>query len=96
MFNVVDPTIPRWFLKKTGGYEGRIELVLDWSFMVLFGGVRIGLGGPLTYYFQTNSNVIIPAKVGSAAMFGISVIFFVQIASFVFRKYLTKGRRKSE
>ena len=89
-------TTCRWFLRKTGGYKGRVEVVLDWCFMVLFGGVRLGLGGPLTYLFQTNPNVIIPAKIGSAAMFGISVVFFVQLVNFVFRKYILKKHRKNE
>ena len=64
--------------------------------MVIFGGVRMGLGGPLTYVFQTNPNAIIPAKIGSAAMFGISVIFFVQIVNFVYRKYILKKHMKNE
>ena len=86
----------RWFLRKTGGYKGRVEVVLDWSFMVIFGGVRIGLGGPLTYVFLTNPHAIIPAKLGSGSMFAISVVFFVQIVNFVFRKYILKKREKNE
>jgi hypothetical protein len=84
----------RWFLKQTGLYKGRIEVALDWTFVIGFGAVRMGLGTPLTVFFQLTPDIILPARVGSLAMYIISIVFFAQLVIFIYRKYFTTGGKK--
>ena len=79
-----------------GLYKGKIEVAVDWLFLVGFGVMRIGLGTPLFLCFQLTPNIILPARMGSLSMYVISIVFFVQLVVFICRKYFMineKGKK---
>ena len=76
-----------------GLYNGRIEVAVDWLFLVGFGVMRIGLGTPLFLCFQLTPNIILPARMGSLAMYVISIVFFIQLVLFICRKYFTINKK---
>jgi hypothetical protein len=48
----------RWFLRETGKYDTILGEIVDIIFMLLFGGLRIGVGTYLLYcYYQQDTDI---------------------------------------
>ena len=84
----------RWFLKETGRYTGRMAMWIDFSFVTLFLGARLGVGSVFHYFCQTSPNVDLFVKAGGQAFYIISVVFGIQLLMMLYKKYLRNGRRK--
>ncbi|RUS69193.1 hypothetical protein EGW08_023044 [Elysia chlorotica] len=78
----------RWFLRELGHYKGTIwGHIVDWAFMLSFGFIRIVLGSILLYsYYQQNTDFW--GRLGGTTIYSIGWIFFINILSYAFRKYL--------
>ena len=86
----------RWFMRYSGHYSGRPALLVDWAFVSIFLGVRLGLGTALHFRVQLDPSVYIPAKLGGQAFYIISCMFGFQIVRFVYRKYWLKRPGKDD
>ncbi|XP_078389584.1 TLC domain-containing protein 5-like isoform X1 [Cetorhinus maximus] len=76
----------RWFLRESGYYHSWLGDVVDFLFVLLFLGVRIGVGGRLLYC-ELSSPVPLPiVKLAGAAMYAVSWIFMLSIGRFAWRK----------
>jgi hypothetical protein len=85
----------RWFLRESNMYTGNIAKAVDFSFMAVFLGVRLGLGTWYHICVQTSPNVDLIPKLGGQAFYIISIIFGVQIIIFFTKKYVLKKKRDS-
>ena len=86
----------RWFLKETGHYTGRKALLIDYLFVSLFLGARLGVGTVFHYVCQTSPKLNLIVKAGGQAFYIISVVFGVQLGLFFYRKYLKKRKPRKE
>lgn len=83
----------RWFLKRTGRYDGFGGDVVDLLFVALFVSVRIGVGGNMLYCELASPKPKLVMKVGGVAIYTLSWVFLLDIASFAFRKSRARYRR---
>lgn len=80
----------RWFLKKAGYYESAIGNLVDIAFVLLFTYVRIFVGSCLLYSYVTTPHIPRLMKLGSSAFYGVSVVFWITILRFAYRKCCSK------
>ncbi|KAJ8347568.1 hypothetical protein SKAU_G00261570 [Synaphobranchus kaupii] len=86
----------RWFLRKVGRYDTLTGDVVDLLFILLFAGVRIGVGGRMLYCELASPRPSLAVKGGGIAIYGLSCVFMVDIARFACRKSASKFRRWKE
>ena len=84
----------RWFMKESNLYHGFAEKLIDYAFVAVFLGVRLGIGTALHIRVQTDPAVDWIPKIGGQAFYIISVIFGVQIVIFFTQKYILKKSKK--
>ncbi|XP_070621416.1 TLC domain-containing protein 5 [Erythrolamprus reginae] len=80
----------RWFLREKGLYPSLIGDVVDFLFVVLFAGVRIGVGAWLMYCVLLSPRPRVFIKVGGFIMYAVSCVFMVSIFRFARRKTMKK------
>ncbi|XP_021152557.1 TLC domain-containing protein 5 isoform X1 [Columba livia] len=80
----------RWFLKETGCYHSFAGDVVDFFFVVLFTGVRIGVGAWLMYCELVSPKPRWYIKLGGVIMYAVSWVFMVSICRFARRKSMRK------
>ncbi|XP_052060043.1 TLC domain-containing protein 5-like isoform X2 [Mytilus californianus] len=82
----------RWFLRETGKYETILGEIVDLAFMLLFGGLRIGVGTNLLYsYFNQDTDWL--GRIGGSALYALSWLFMVNILTFACKKYTKKIKK---
>lgn len=91
----------RWFFREIGYYYSFIGDVVDFFFVVLFIGVRIGVGVCFFYCEMVLFKFKWFVKVGGVAMYVVFWCFMVSIWRFVWRKsikkyYVWRSRRSEE
>lgn len=90
----------RWFLREMGCYHSFTGDVVDFVFVLLFTGVRIGVGAWMLYCELTSPKPQWFIKMGGVIMYVVSWIFMVSICRFARRKtmkkYHTWRSRRSE
>ncbi|XP_075765351.1 TLC domain-containing protein 5-like isoform X3 [Pelodiscus sinensis] len=80
----------RWFLRETGLYHSFTGDVVDFFFVALFTGVRIGVGAWLMYCELVSPTPRWFIKVGGVIMYVVSWVFMVSICRFARRKSMKK------
>ncbi|XP_053529030.1 TLC domain-containing protein 5 [Artibeus jamaicensis] len=80
----------RWFLRETGYYHSFIGDVVDFLFVALFTGVRIGLGAHLLFCEIVSPKPKWFMKAGGIAMYTVSWCFMLSIWRFAWRKSIKK------
>lgn len=80
----------RWFLRETGHYHGFTGDVVDFLFVALFTGVRIGVGARLLFCEMVSPKPKWFVKVGGVAMYAVSWCFMFSIWRFAWRKSVKK------
>ncbi|NXE94445.1 TM136 protein, partial [Menura novaehollandiae] len=80
----------RWFLKELGRYHTFTGDVVDFLFVVLFTGVRIGMGAWLMYCELASPRPRWYIKLGGVVMYVVSWVFMVSICRFARRKSMRK------
>nr|XP_028564306.1 transmembrane protein 136-like [Podarcis muralis]XP_028564307.1 transmembrane protein 136-like [Podarcis muralis]XP_028564308.1 transmembrane protein 136-like [Podarcis muralis] len=80
----------RWFLREKGLYHTLTGDVVDFFFVVLFTGVRIGVGAWLMYCVLMSPKPKWFIKVGGVIMYTVSWVFMVSICRFARRKSMKK------
>ncbi|XP_015192810.1 TLC domain-containing protein 5 [Lepisosteus oculatus] len=83
----------RWFLRQAGRYEGPAGDLVDLLFVVLFAGVRVGLGSWMLCCELASPRPRLAMKAGGVAMYALSWVFMANIARFAYRKSSAKYRR---
>ena len=86
----------RWFFKQSGKYTGKMEVVIDWSFFILFILARLILGTALFIRLVLSPRLTVFAKACGGGMHMVGVVFSVHIALFIHRKYVKKEQDKLE
>ena len=86
----------RWFMKSTGHYTGLPAKLVDYMFVFIFIGLRLGVGTLLHFRIQLDPGVHFVCKMGGQAFYIISVIFGYQIVRFFHRKYIAKRPGKDD
>ncbi|XP_032636271.1 TLC domain-containing protein 5-like [Chelonoidis abingdonii] len=82
----------RWFLREMGLYHSFTGDVVDFFFVALFTGVRIGVGAWLMYCELVSPKPRWFVKVGGVIMYVVSWVFMVSICRFARRKSMKKYR----
>ncbi|XP_076802761.1 TLC domain-containing protein 5-like [Clavelina lepadiformis] len=89
----------RWFMKEHNVYSGTyVGLIIDYLFVALFIGVRIGVGGYLMFSVLQSSKSPVIVKVGGFSLYCVNCFFLFQILSFArhrFTKSLTGQSTKN-
>ncbi|XP_059039435.1 TLC domain-containing protein 5 isoform X1 [Mustela lutreola] len=80
----------RWFLRETGRYHSFTGDVVDFLFVALFTGVRIGVGARLLFCELVSPKPRWFVKVGGVAMYAVSWCFMFSIWRFAWRKSIKK------
>ncbi|XP_051494624.1 TLC domain-containing protein 5 isoform X2 [Apus apus] len=80
----------RWFLKEMGCYHSFTGDLVDFFFVVLFTGVRIGVGAWLMYCELASPKPRWYIKLGGVIMYAVSWVFMVSICRFARRKSMKK------
>ncbi|XP_045139553.1 TLC domain-containing protein 5 isoform X3 [Echinops telfairi] len=80
----------RWFLRETGHYHSFPGDVVDFLFVALFTGVRIGVGARLLFCELVSPKPKWFVKVGGVAMYAVSWCFMFSIWRFAWRKSIKK------
>ncbi|NXS69414.1 TM136 protein, partial [Pandion haliaetus] len=80
----------RWFLKEMGCYHSFTGDVVDFFFVVLFTGVRIGVGAWLMYCELASPKPRWYIKLGGVIMYAVSWVFMASICRFARRKSMKK------
>lgn len=80
----------RWFLRDTGRYHSFTGDVVDFLFVALFTGVRIGLGAYLLFCEMASPRPKWFMKAGGVAMYAVSWCFMVSIWRFAWKKSTKK------
>ncbi|XP_075822375.1 TLC domain-containing protein 5 isoform X1 [Microtus pennsylvanicus] len=80
----------RWFLRETGHYHSFTGDVVDFLFVALFTGVRIGVGAHLLFCEMVSPTPKWFVKVGGIAMYAVSWCFMVSIWRFAWKKSIKK------
>ena len=78
----------RWFLKRGGLYSGAVERAVDWTFAVLFCGIRLGAGSAFFFVFFPAPRVDTFARLGATGFYIISILFSFQVVLYVYKKHL--------
>lgn len=82
----------RWFLRRTGRYDGPAGDMVDLLFVALFVFMRIGVGGHMLYCELTSPRPLLVMKCGGVAMYLLSWVFLANIMRFAYRKCGAKYR----
>lgn len=77
----------RWFLKETNNYNTMLGDIIDISFMVLFGVLRIGIGTVLLYRHYTMPTTDFLSRLGGTCIYIVGWLFWVSIVQYAYRKY---------
>lgn len=77
----------RWFLIDRNKYDSNIGRFVDHMFILVWFLIRMGLGTWLYFVVILSNNVIIAIKIGSTAMFCVSIGFTYGIIGFYRKKY---------
>ncbi len=77
----------RWFLRQTNRHKSWYGEINDLTFMLLFGFLRVGVGGNLLYWYMQHPRPIMAARIGGTLFYLIGVIWMVQILLYARRKY---------
>lgn len=77
----------RWFVKELGFYKGWMEYAIDSCFVVIFAAFRIICGTTFLVHFATDPNVTTFSKMGGFTFYLVSVLFMMDLISFVYNKY---------
>ncbi|XP_009185758.1 TLC domain-containing protein 5 isoform X1 [Papio anubis] len=80
----------RWFLRETGHYHSFTGDVVDFLFVALFTGVRIGVGARLLFCEMVSPTPKWFVKAGGVAMYAVSWCFMFSIWRFAWRKSIKK------
>ncbi|XP_004585245.4 TLC domain-containing protein 5 isoform X1 [Ochotona princeps] len=80
----------RWFLRETGHYHSFTGDVVDFLFVALFTGVRIGLGAHLLFCELVSPTPKWFVKAGGVAMYAVSWCFMFSIWRFAWKKSIKK------
>ncbi|XP_019402609.1 PREDICTED: transmembrane protein 136 isoform X2 [Crocodylus porosus] len=80
----------RWFLREMGCYHSFTGDVVDFVFVLLFTGVRIGVGAWMLYCELASPEPRWFIKMGGVIMYAVSWIFMVSICRFARRKTMKK------
>ncbi|XP_012584828.1 PREDICTED: transmembrane protein 136 isoform X3 [Condylura cristata] len=80
----------RWFLRETGRYHSFTGDVVDFLFVALFTGVRIGVGARLLFCEMVSPKPKWFVKIGGVAMYAVSWCFMVSIWRFAWKKSIKK------
>ncbi|XP_066103093.1 TLC domain-containing protein 5 [Saccopteryx bilineata] len=80
----------RWFLRETGHYHSFSGDVVDFLFVALFTGVRIGVGAHLLFCEMVSPKPRWFMKAGGIAMYAVSWCFMLSIWRFAWRKSIKK------
>ena len=82
----------RWFLRETGKYDTILGEIVDIIFMLLFGGLRIGVGTYLLYcYYQQDTDNF--GRFGGVCFYALSWLFMINIIAFGCKKYSKKFKK---
>lgn len=88
----------RWFMRFHKLHHSKLGMATDVVFVLLFVGVRILLGGYLTYCELVCSPAPLVMKLGGSCMYLVNCVFLVQVLSFAryqIRKY-SKAKQNGE
>ncbi len=77
----------RWFLRQSHHHKSWLGELNDLVFMLLFGFLRIGVGGNLMWQYLHHPRPIFAAKIGGVLFWLIGFAWFVQILLYARRKY---------
>ncbi len=77
----------RWFLRQTNQHKSWYGELNDLTFMLLFGYLRVGVGGNLLYWYMQHPRPIMAARIGGTLFYLIGVIWMIQILLYARRKY---------
>ncbi|XP_078538284.1 TLC domain-containing protein 5 isoform X1 [Lissotriton helveticus] len=80
----------RWFLREMGHYHSFCGDLVDFLFVALFTGVRIGVGANLLWCELVSPTPRWFVKVGGVAMYIVSWVFMISIWRFAWRKSVMK------
>ncbi|XP_030077296.1 TLC domain-containing protein 5 [Microcaecilia unicolor] len=80
----------RWFLRQRGNYDSFTGDVVDFLFVVLFTGVRIGVGAWLLFCELLSVKPRWYVKLGGVAMYMVSWGFMISIWRFAWKKSAKK------
>ncbi|CAN9501096.1 unnamed protein product [Ophioblennius macclurei] len=86
----------RWFLRRLGRYDSLLGDAVDLLFILLFAGVRVGVGTVMFYCEMTSPRTAAVMKLGGVVMYGLAWVFMVDIARFGYKKSRAKYRRWKE
>ncbi len=86
----------RWFLKQTGKYSGKIESLIDWSFVFFFITARVIVGSALYIRLLISPRMEVIAKLGGTTMHCVGVIFSIHLVMFIHKKYIKKNPNKED
>ncbi|XP_043937090.1 TLC domain-containing protein 5 [Protopterus annectens] len=76
----------RWFLREIGQYRTLAGDMVDFFFVVLYTGVRIGVGAWLLYCELMSPKPLWIVKFGGVAMYVVSWLFMIKIIKFTWRR----------
>ncbi|KAK2505985.1 hypothetical protein MC885_004085 [Smutsia gigantea] len=80
----------RWFLRETGHYHSFTGDAVDFLFVALFTGVRIGIGARLLFCEMVSPKPKWFVKAGGVVMYAVSWCFMFSIWRFAWRKSIKK------
>ncbi|XP_028664249.1 TLC domain-containing protein 5-like [Erpetoichthys calabaricus] len=86
----------RWFLRSVGRYDSLIGDLVDAAFVLLFAGMRIGVGARMLYCELASPRPRLVVKVCGVAMYVLSWVFMVSIGRFAWKKSSQKYRKWQE
>ncbi|XP_029957010.1 transmembrane protein 136-like [Salarias fasciatus] len=86
----------RWFLRQLQLYDGPLGDAVDLLFILLFAGVRVGVGTAMFYCELTSPRTTAVMKLGGVVMYGLAWVFMVDIARFGYKKSRAKYRKWTE
>ena len=84
----------RWFLIQNKLYSGAVERMVDWLFACLFCCLRLGVGSIFFIIFVFSPQIETIPRVGGTIFYIISVVFSIQTALYIHKKYFKNGRTK--
>ncbi|KAG2469938.1 PO2F3 factor, partial [Polypterus senegalus] len=86
----------RWFLRSVGRYDSLIGDLVDAAFVLLFAGMRIGVGARMLYCELASPRPRLVVKICGVAMYVLSWVFMVSIGRFAWKKSSQKYRKWQE
>ncbi|XP_072301699.1 TLC domain-containing protein 5 [Eucyclogobius newberryi] len=86
----------RWFLRESGRYDSLLGDAVDVLFIVLFAGVRVGVGTFMFHHQLTSPRPALVMKLGGVVMYALAWVFMVDIARFGYKKSRGRYRKWKE